>query len=66
MMIKHNGEVKRQQEEISLLKKQVEAAGSEQASSEESQISATLALLEQSKEAERQAQERISELEEQV
>ena len=65
-MIKHNGEVKRQQEEISLLKKQVEAAGSEQASSEESQISATLALLEQSKEAERQAQERISELEEQV
>jgi hypothetical protein len=37
MMIKHNGEVKRQQEEISLLKKQVETAGSQQTGSEESQ-----------------------------
>lgn len=68
MMIKHNSESKRQQEEITLLKKQVESVGSSRTDSEEvqAQIKAAQTLLEEAQEAEKQAQDKITELENQV
>jgi hypothetical protein len=61
MMIKHASETKRLSEEIMLLKKQVESG--EQTGSD---MKATLYLLDQSKEAEKKASERASEMEDQV
>lgn len=54
MMIKYSGESKRQQEEISQLRKQLEAG--EQTGAD---MKATLYLLDQAKEAEKKAQEKI-------
>lgn len=67
-MIKHTSELKRQNQEIELLKKQVESASSSQTGDEllQEQINAASALLEEAKEAEASAQARISELEEEV
>jgi len=61
MMIKHTGESKRKDEEIAQLRKQIETG--EQTTSD---MKATLYLLDQSKEAEKKAQDRIAEVEIQI
>lgn len=60
-MIKHTGESKRKDEEIAQLRKQIETG--EQTTSD---MKATLYLLDQSKEAEKKAQDRIAEVEIQI
>ena len=61
MMIKQTGETKRLTEEIAVLKKQLESR--EQTGAD---MKATLYLLDQAKEAEKKASERVSEMEDQV